>query len=161
MSTKRDERGRLLPGSVNNPKGRPRTGLAWGEAIREFMERDDRRFMRELLALLAHYATRQPLSCDVEYLRACALARSKNEPEPPPSSRGEVVLPTVGESMRAIELFLAWAYEKPAERHDVVARSESPQVDYSAMTAEELEALEAIHRSVLARSQGALPDTTR
>lgn len=118
----RDARGRLLPGCAPiNPHGRPRTGLAWAEAIREAMEARDGQLKKQLVQMLVQYAARQPLSCDVEYLRRCAAARKAGEPEPEPPDQGAVVLPTVAESMKALELLLSYWAEKPVARVDATS----------------------------------------
>lgn len=151
---KRDERGRLLPGSVNNPRGRPPTGLSLGELGREMLGRNDHAGTRALLKFAFDVAMGQPLSYDVEYLRKCAAARDAGVPEPAPPDHGQVVVPDVKERLYALNWLASWLFEKPVQREDVTsggqAVSGAPPPGLRALSTDDLRSLVEIRRKVLA-----------
>jgi hypothetical protein len=136
----RDSHGRLLPGGGPlNPKGRPRSGFAAAEIIREHGE--DTGLLREVIQLAFNVALGRPVLLDMDYLAERAQARRDGLPDPP--RRGEAVQPTITEMQRAWEFLLAWGYRKPPQEVEING-TPSP-VDYGRLSDAELDALEALH----------------
>jgi hypothetical protein len=98
-------------GASPNPRGRPRSGLAMAETIREMMDVDTR---RELIRLALDVSRGRSVCIDPEWLRACSEAHKRGEPTPPRPESGETIQPTMGEIQRAWEFLMTWGFQKPA-----------------------------------------------
>lgn len=141
--TKRDSNGRLLPGYANlNPKGRPRTGLALTEMIRELVP-------PELLVEQAYLlAMGHPVIRDLQYLRDCAKAeRDGTTPPEPPRNIDDPIWPTQADRLAAIKFLAEWGYQKPVQQVEVMAPS-TPRLDLSKLTQSELDEYERVQRKM-------------
>jgi hypothetical protein len=138
----RDERGRLLPGCpANNPRGRPKTGLALAEAVREHVD------PAELVRLALDLARGLPAVRDLEHLRKKKEAERAGL-EPPPIEGVEVVWPSHADRMSALTFLADRGWSKPVAISEVSlgvsAGAPAPTMDYSKLSQAELDALEAI-----------------
>lgn len=142
----RDRHGRLLPGSVMNPRGRPRTGLALAEAIREVA--GDPATLRELIRLALDVAFGRAVCIDAEWQRQCGEARRKGEPLPPRPDKGEVIQPNMSQIQAAWEFLGTWGFRRPPQEVEVASTGNEgePRADYGRLSEAELDALEALHR---------------
>lgn len=119
-----------------NPKGRPKTGTAFAEAVREHVD------PLELIRLALEIARGEPSVRDVQHLRNAAVAKAKGEP--PPAIEGvEVAWPTNAERLSAIAFLHGSAWQKPAQGVVVSTGDEKPAYDYSKLTPAELDQLES------------------
>lgn len=135
---KRGPGGRLLPGHANlNPKGRPRTGTAFAEAVREHVD------PQELIRIAIAIARGEPAVRDLQWLRARAEAEAQGE-EPPTIQGVEVVWPTQSERIAALTFLRDSGYQKPAQQLEIGPPT-SQALDYSKLSDEELDQLEALH----------------
>lgn len=142
----RDARGRLLPGGGTiNPKGRPRSGLALSEMIREVAGEPET--MRELVALVLNVAFGRPVVLDGDYLARCADARRRGELPPPRPAQVEQIQPNIAEMQRAWDWLATWGFQKPTQSLEISAGAGgAPALDYSKLSPAELDALEATLR---------------
>lgn len=140
----RDAKGRVLPGSSLNPKGRPRTGFALAEMIREVA--GEPTTMRELVALVLDVAFGRPVALDGDYLNACAAARKAGLPLPPRPTQVECIQPSIAEMQRAWEFLATWGFQKPATALEISSGAEPPLLDYKKLSLEELAQLETTLR---------------
>jgi hypothetical protein len=127
-----------------NPKGRPRTGLALAETIREVVDGNVR---RELVYLVLDVAFGRGVCIDTEYLEACAKARAAGEPMPPRPPNAQVVQPSMGEMQRAQEFLATWGFQKPAATLELgpLGGSDDRALDMGRLSDAELTALEELH----------------
>lgn len=123
-NVKRDARGRLLPGSVNNPRGRPPTGIAFHELARDLMGQHDGARTRAMFDMVFRVAMGWPIYKDVAYMRRCEQAIDAGQPVPPPPDSGEVVVPTPEQQADAREFLAKWAFQRLPERTDVTSGEE-------------------------------------
>lgn len=153
----RDARGRLLPGGGSiNPKGRPRSGLALGEMIREVA--GEPTTMRELVALVLDVAFGRPVVLDGDYLRACRDARLRGESPPARPNQVESIQPNIAEMQRAWDWLATWGFQKPTTTLEINGGDGSaPALDYSKLSPVELDALEATLRKAAGLAEHAEP----
>lgn len=136
--------GRLLPGRSLNPKGRPRAGTAFAEAVREHVD------PLELIRIAKSIARGEPAVRDLLWLRNKAEADARGVP--PPSIEGvEVVWPTQSERLAALTFLRDSGYQRPVQQLEL---TQGPAIerDYSKLSDAELDQLEALH----AKAAGAL-----
>lgn len=140
----RDPKGRITHGSGPlNPKGRPRTGLALAETIREALADDVR---RELVYLMVDISFGRGVCIETEYVEACAAARRAGAPMPPRPANAQVIQPTMGEILRAQEFLATWGFQKPAATLEVgPVGAEDRLVDMSRLSDAELAELASLH----------------
>lgn len=134
----RDARGRVLAGSKGaNPKGRPRTGTSFAEAVREHVD------PIELIRIAMAIARGEPAVCDLTYLRNKAEALAKRLPIPEITGV-EVKWPTQAERLSALTFLRDSGYQRPAQTVEI-GQAAKPAVDYSALSDAELASLESLH----------------
>lgn len=143
---RRDSRGRLLAGGPSlNPRGRPRSGLALAEMIREVA--GEPTTMRELVRLVLEVAFGRAVELDGEWVRACAEARRRGEPPPARPARVETIQPNIAEMQRAWDWLATWGFQKPTQVLEISGPDgEAPPLDYSRLSLAELAQLEATLR---------------
>lgn len=123
-NVKRDARGRLLPGSVCNPKGRPPTGIAFHELARDLMGEHDGARSKAMFGMVYRVAMGWPIYKDIAYMRQCELAIDRGEPPPPPPASGEVIIPTPEQQSDAREFLAKYSFQRVPERQDVTSGDE-------------------------------------
>lgn len=127
-----------------NPKGRPRAGTAFAEAVREKVDPG------ELIDIALDIARGLPAVQDLEFLRKKAEAVAKGEPLPKLEGV-QVKWPTQAERLAALTFLRDAGYTKPAQQLEVGAIS--PKVptleEASHMSDAELAELERLHRKAM------------
>jgi hypothetical protein len=143
----RDARGHYLKGQTGNRRGRPRTGTALTEMIRECLTPE---IMHELIMLAVDIASGRPVIIDTEWIKAAKLARERGEPDPP--RRGEAMQPSIPEMQRSLEWLVSWGYQRPAQALEI---SSGPKTafDPKLLSQADLDALEAIQRKARAEPE--------
>jgi hypothetical protein len=159
---RRDERGRLLPGGVNNPRGRPPTGMALAEMLREAGGAHERLMAMSLLAYDIALGLPIPVAPLEWHAERARRAREGLPPPPMALADGtpvEVRVPTIQQMLAAMAWIGPTGFQRPAVSLDITSAGQ-PAADYQALTQDELDALEVVRLRVLARhaAQGALPD---
>lgn len=145
-----DARGKAVKGGVKvvtNHKGRPRSGTAFAEAVRELVE------PREVIGLALIIARGQPVVRDLNYLRDANKAKREGR-EPPPIEGVEVQWPTTSERLAAMTFLRDAGYSKPAQQLEIAPAPAPPMLDYSKLTDEELDELERLHNKALNERSG-------
>lgn len=71
--------------------------------------------------MMLDLARGRPVVRDLQYMRACDLARSRGEPEPAKPDSFEYVLPTIAEKQKAIVFLAEYAFSKPTVSVDVTS----------------------------------------
>lgn len=141
-------------GPSPNPAGRPKTGLALAEWIRA--EGDKPECGKFLVHLMWRVATGRSVPIDEEFLQEYLAALANGDELPP--IRGQILVPDLGEMMRAAEWLADRAYNKPTQEH-IITASNAPQLDYGKLTDEELARLEDLHQKMLTGiTQGVLTE---
>lgn len=138
----RGPHGRLLPGNLNNPSGRPRTGTSFTMMIREHVPLDTLLEQTYLMAL-GH-----PMIKDLTYLREQVRCQREGLPPPePPSHLDDPIYPTQTERLNAIKFLIEWGYQKPVQQIEMTT-STAPVLDLSKLSQEELDDYERIQRKM-------------
>lgn len=158
----RDARGRLLPGQTANRNGRPRTGTAFAEAVREHVD------PVELIMLALDIARGLPAVRDLVWLRAAQEAKVAGRP-PPPIEGVQVVWPSQPDRLAALTFLRDSGWQRPPQQTqlEVNATSGPPALlDYSRLSQAELDALEALHAKAagvvtVGQAAGALETSSR
>jgi hypothetical protein len=128
-----------------NPRGRPKSGFAFSEAVRKKL---DDRAMDELLETALSIALGEPVVRDVEWLRAKAKARAEGKPAPPTPKSSELIFPTVVEILKAWDLLVSWGFRKPPVAVEASIQ-EAPAIDLSKLPDDVLASLEAAGQAQL------------
>lgn len=132
--------GSWKPGVSGNPKGRPKSGLALADMIRE---RLDPETMREFVAFVINIAFGRPVELVGEWFQACRAARQRGEPPPPRPTQVETIQPDIGDMQRAWDFLATWGFQKPTQVLEINGGAEAPALDYSKLSPAELDQLEA------------------
>ncbi len=141
-----------------NAKGRPRTGYALAEVIREQLEGNDRELLRRMIRIAIQVALGQPVCVDLEYQRACAAAEAAGLP--PPDAPHEVLAPSLNDIASAREFLSRWGFRAPAQEVEVGPGSAAGPVSFANLDQDDLDRLEAAQAelaAVYAKAAGALP----
>lgn len=134
----RDERGRLLPGQTANAKGRPRSGLALAEMIREHQD------PLEMIRVAQSWMRGEPMIKDVDYLRRRAEARARGEADPPIEGV-EVQWPSDALRNAAINWLADHGWQKPVQVTELtVGQGPGSVMDMTRLSQEDLDLLEAL-----------------
>lgn len=135
----RDAKGRLLKGTVLNPKGRPKTGTAFAEAVREHVD------PLELIRIALAIARGEPAVQDLQYLRQKAEAEARGEAAPVIEGVG-VVWPSMSDRQHALNFLRDSGWQKPTQQVEITHGDDTPKLlDYSKLSDEDLDKLEALH----------------
>jgi hypothetical protein len=125
-----------------NPKGRPRTGHALAEMIREVA--GEPAVMRDLLHLVLDVAFGRSVCIEPAYIQACADARRDGLPMPPRPDKAEALAPSITEMQRAWEFLASWGFKKPAQEIEMTPIAGQDRVDLGRLSEAELAQLEAL-----------------
>lgn len=139
-----------VKGVSGNPKGRPKTGTAFAEAVRELVD------PRELIEIALDIARGRPRVQDLVYLRNAAEAKARGEP-PPPIEGVEVKWPSVADSQAALTFLRTSGWQTPTQAIELSRGSDAPMLDYKKLSAAEMDALE----ESLAKAAGILDVAAR
>lgn len=132
-----------------NPKGRPKTGTAFAEAVREHVD------PVELIRIALAIARGEPRVRDLVYLRQVAEARARGEP--PPTIEGvEVVWPSIADSQAALAFLRTSGWQTPTQSIEIGPSSGEQPLDLKRLSPEELDAYER----ALAKAAGILDVAT-
>ena len=149
MAVKRDDRGRLLPGSVNNPVGRPPSPLALTEIARRKLPAE------QLVNIFLRIAQGQPLTSYIDPETKRVVVTDGAPPEG--ATAVSVVLPTTPEQLRAAE-FLWDKIEPPSKNVDLTVKDGRPRgPDFSKMSPEQLDKYVELSRQMLELQRPASP----
>lgn len=132
------------PGVSGNPRGRPKTGYALAEMIRDVAGQPD--VMREFVGLVFDIAFGRGVCIDADYQRACAEARRAGLAMPARPANGEMIQPSLGEMQRAQDWLAQWGFQKPVQELEINGAGAAPSYDYSKLSPTELDMLEATLR---------------
>ena len=121
-----------------NPKGRPRTGLALAEMIREVAAQPG--VMRDLVLRMYDIAMGRSVCIDGEWQRQCAEARRAGEMPPPEPPNGERMQPTIADQQRAWDVLFKFGGFTPPTQVEI-SQGQSP-IDFSRLAPSELDAME-------------------
>ena len=125
-----------------NPKGRPRTGYALAEMVREVAGAPA--VMRDMLHMMLDVAFGRPVCIEASYVNACAEARRAGQPMPPRPPSGECIQPTLAEMQRAWEFLASWGFKKPAQEVEVTGASGDAPINLARLSDAELAQLEKL-----------------
>lgn len=128
MPTSRDERGRLLPGSVNNPRGRPPSPFALTEAVRA------RATNAEVASWFIGIARGEPL---YRYVDEAGKTRVCIGDPPEGAKVIDMQWPSVAERIRAAEWVADRVEPRPKQLDVQVSGGTRP--DFSRMSTEQLD----------------------
>lgn len=140
-----DANSRVMKGAKGtNLKGRPRSGLAFAEAVREKCD------PHALIDIVLRIARGEPAVKDLTYLREMTKARRAGRPDPVVEGV-EVAWPSISDRLSAITFLRDAGYSKPAQQVEIAPAPAPPMIDYSKLTDDELDQLEALHAKAAAK----------
>jgi hypothetical protein len=133
-----------------NPKGRPRTGFALAEMIRERLGQPG--VMKQLTELAIDVALGRAVCIDADWLRECGEARDRGDVPPPRPKHGEATQPTIADQQRAWEWLCKYGGFTPPTQLELSGPGAKP-IDLTRLSPGEMDALEL----TLRKAAGEIP----